>query len=232
MRMITPSPPGGSVDLLSRTVAQYLAQSFSGIVHVGDIPLLLVVHPSVAATSVRELIALAKARPGHLQFAAGAAGGGPSMAGLLFRQSAGIDIVQVAYKGNAPALTDLLGGQVTMMFDTINTSSALAKAGRLRALAVTSTMRSSLAPELPTMIEAGLPGFDVRAWFAVMAPARTPRDIVQKLNAEINHALNDPTLRSRLSADGIELVGGTPAEIDAFIRAEMARWPKIIKATD
>ena len=93
-------------------------------------------------------------------------------------------------------------------------------------------MRSSLAPELPTMIEAGLPGFDVRAWFAVMAPARTPRDIVQKLNAEINHALNDPTIRSRLSADGIELVGGTPAEIDAFIRAEMARWPKIIKATD
>jgi tripartite-type tricarboxylate transporter receptor subunit TctC len=205
---------------------------FTGIVHVGDIPLLLVVHPSLAATSVRDLIALAKARPGQLQFAAGAAGGGPAMAGLLFRQSAGIDIVQVSYKGNAPALTDLLGGQVTMMFDTINTSIALAKAGRLRALAVTSTRRSSLAPELPTMIEAGLPGFDVRAWFAVMAPARTPRDIVQKLNLEINNALNDPAIRSRLSADGIELVGGTPAAIDAFIRAEMARWPNIIKAAD
>ena len=288
MRMITPSPPGGSVDLLARTVAQYLAKSFgvpvivdnragasavigtellaksapdghtlmlgysthatnpifikklpydtlndfTGIVHVGDIPLLLVVHPSLAATSVRDLIALAKARPGQLQFAAGAAGGGPAMAGLLFRQSAGIDIVQVSYKGNAPALTDLLGGQVTMMFDTINTSIALTKAGRLRALAVTSTKRSSLAPELPTMVEAGLPGFDVRAWFAVMAPARTPRDIVQRLNMEINNALNDPAIRSRLSADGIELVGGTPAEINAFIRAEMTRWPKIIKATD
>ena len=288
IRMITPSPPGGAVDLLSRTVARYLAQSFgvpvivdnragasavigtellaksapdgytlmlgysthatnpifikqlpydtmndfAGVVHVGDIPLLLVVHPSVPATSVRDLIALAKSRPGQLQFAAGAAGGGPSMAGLLFRQSAGIDIVQVSYKGNAPALTDLLGGQVTMMFDTINTSIALAKAGRLRPLAVTSTRRSSLAPELPTMIEAGLTGFDVRAWFAVLAPARTPREIVQKLNTEINKALNDPTIRSRLSADGVELVGGTPAEIDAFIRAEMARWPKIIKATD
>jgi tripartite-type tricarboxylate transporter receptor subunit TctC len=288
MRMISPSPPGGSVDLLARTVAQYLAQrygvpvivdnrvgasaviatellaksapdgytlmlgysthatnpifirklpydtlkDFSGVVHVGDIPLLLVVHPSVAATSVRELIALAKARPGQLQFAAGAAGGGPSMAGLLLRQSAGIDIVQVSYKGNAPALTDVLGGQVTMMFDTINTSIALARAGRLRALAVTSRKRSTLAPELPTMIEAGLPGFDVRAWFFVLAPARTPRDIVRKLNADINQGLNDPNIRARLSADGVELVGGTPEEIDAFIRAEMARWPKIIKPVE
>jgi tripartite-type tricarboxylate transporter receptor subunit TctC len=207
-------------------------KDFSGVVHVGDIPLLLVVHPSVAATSVRELIALAKARPGQLQFAAGAAGGGPSMAGLLLRQSAGIDIVQVSYKGNAPALTDVLGGQVTMMFDTINTSIALARAGRLRALAVTSRKRSSLAPELPTMIEAGLPGFDVRAWFFVLAPARTPRDIVRKLNADINQGLNDPNIRARLSADGIELVGGTPEETDAFIRAEMERWPKIIKAVE
>jgi tripartite-type tricarboxylate transporter receptor subunit TctC len=288
LRMITPSPPGGSVDFLSRTVSQYLARSFNvpvivdnragasavigtellaksapdgytlmfgysthatnpifikklpydtlndfaGVAHVGDIPLLLVVHPSVAAHSVRELIALAKARPGQLQFAAGAAGGGPSMAGLLLRQLAGVDVVQVSYKGNAPALTDLLGGQVTMMFDTINTSIALAKAGRLRALAVTSVKRSALAPDLPTMIESGLPGFDVRAWFAVLAPARTPRDIVRKLNAEINNALNDTDIRSRLTADGVELVGGTPAELDAFIRAEMARWPKIIKPAD
>jgi len=145
------------------------------------------------------------------------------------RQLAGVDVVQVSYKGNAPALTDVLGGQVTMMFDTINTSIGLAKAGKLRALAVTSTKRSSLAPELPTMIEAGLPGFDVRAWFGVLAPARTPREIIQKLNAEINRGLSDPATRTRLSADGVELVGGTPAEFDRFIRAEMARWPKIIK---
>ena len=286
LRIICPSPPGGSVDILSRTVSQYLAQSFgvpvivdnragasavigtellaksapdgytmmmgysthatnpifikklpydtlndfSGVAHIGDIPLLLVVHPSVAATSVRELISLAKARPGQLQFAAGAAGGGPSMAGLLFRQSAGIDIVQVPYKGNAPALTDLLGGQVTMMFDTINTSIGFAKAGRLRALAVTSTKRSSLAPELPTVAEAALPGFDVRAWFAILVPARTPREIVRTLNVEINKALSDQNIRTRLSSDGIELVGGTPEHIDAFIRTEMARWPKIIKA--
>jgi tripartite-type tricarboxylate transporter receptor subunit TctC len=286
LRMITPSPPGGSVDFLSRTVSQHLARAFgvpvivdnragasavigtellaksapdgytlmlvysthatnpifirklpydtlndfASVVHVGDIPLLLVVNPSVPATSVRELIALAKARPGQLQFAAGAAGGGPSMAGLMLRQLANVDVVQVSYKGNAPALTDVLGGQVTMMFDTINTSIGLAKAGKLRALAVTSAKRSSLAPELPTMIEAGLPGFDVRAWFGVLAPARTPREIIQKLNAEINRGLADPATHSRLAADGIELVGGTPAEFDRFIRAEMARWPKIIKA--
>ncbi len=284
--MIAPSPAGGSVDILARTVGQYLAanlgvpvivdnrvgasgvigtellaksppdgytmmmgysahatnpifikklpydtlKDFSGVAHVGDIPLLLVVHPLVPAQSVRELIALAKARPGQLQFAAGATGGGPSMAGLLLNQLAGVDIVQVSYKGNAPAQVDLLGGQVTMMFDTINTSIALARAGRLRALAVTTLKRSSLAPELPTMAEAGLPGFDVRAWYAVLVPARTPRDIVQKLNVEINKALGDPAIRSRLTGDGIELVGGTPEAADAFIRAEMARWPKTIKA--
>jgi tripartite-type tricarboxylate transporter receptor subunit TctC len=179
---------------------------------------------------VRELIALAKARPGQLQFAAGATGGGPSMAGLLLNQMAGTDVVQVSYKGNAPAQVDLLGGQVTMMFDTINTSIGFAKAGRLRALAVTSLKRSALAPDLPTMAEAALPGFDVRAWYAVLVPARTPRDLVQKLNVEINKALNDPAIRARLSGDGVELVGGTPEAADAFIRAEMARWPKIIKA--
>jgi tripartite-type tricarboxylate transporter receptor subunit TctC len=151
---------------------------------------------------------------------------------VIMLRRLGVQMVHVPYRGNAPALTDVLGGQVTMMFDTINTSIALAKAGRLRALAVTSRKRSSLAPELPTMIEAGLPGFDVRAWFFVLAPARTPRDLVQKLNADINHGLNDPNIRSKLSADGIELVGGTPEELDAFIRAEMARWPKIIKPVE
>jgi tripartite-type tricarboxylate transporter receptor subunit TctC len=207
-------------------------KDFSAITLVGYIPLLLVVHPAVAASSVQDLIALAKARPGQLQFAAGAAGGGPSMAGLLFRQMAGIDVVQIPYKGNAPALTDLLGGQVTMMFDTINTSLPLARAGRLRMLAVTSLKRASLAPEMPTLAEAGLPGFDVRAWFAVMVPAKTPREIVHKLNAEINKGLADSTVRAKLAADGVEVVGGTPEQTDAFIRAEMERWPRIIKATD
>ena len=154
------------------------------------------------------------------------------MAGMMLNQLAGVDVVQISYKGNAPAQVDLLGGQVTMMFDTINTSIGLAKAGRLRALAVTSPKRSALAPELPTMAESGLPGFDVRAWFGVIVPARTPRELVRKLNTEINKALNDPAIRTRLTGDGVELAGGTPEEFDAFIRAEMARWPKIIKTGD
>ena len=207
-------------------------KDFSAVTLVGYIPLLLVVHPSVPAASVQELIALAKARPGQLQFAAGAAGGGPSMAGLLFRQMASVDIVQVPYKGNAPALTDVLGGQVTMMFDTINTSLPLARAGRLRMLAVTSIKRASLAPEVATIAESGLPGFDVRAWFAVMVPAKTPRDIVNTLNAVINKGLADPAVHAKLAADGVEVGGGTPEQTDAFIRAEMARWPKIIKLAD
>ena len=207
-------------------------KDFSAITLVGYIPLLLVVHPSVAASSVQDLIALAKARPGQLQFAAGSAGGGPSMAGLLFRQMAAIDVVQIPYKGNAPALTDLLGGQVTMMFDTINTSLPLARAGRLRMLAVTSLQRASPAPEMPTMAEAGLPGFDVRAWFAVMVQSKTPRDIVRTLNAGINKGLADPAVRAKLASDGVEVVGGTPEQTDAFIRGEMERWPRIIKTTD
>ena len=205
-------------------------RDFAGVAHVGYIPLLLVVHPSVPANSVAELIALAKSRPGQLQFAAGAAGGGPSMAGHLLKYMAGIDIIQVPYKGNAPALIDLLGGRVTMMFDTIATSLAHAKAGRLRMLAVTSAQRSSLAPEVLTMGEAGLPGFDVRAWFVVLAPSRTPREIVVKLNAVINNAARNPDVRSRLSSQGVESVGGSPEQTDAFIRAEVNRWQEIIKS--
>ena len=205
-------------------------KDFAAVAHMGYIPLLLVVHPSVPAHSVAELIALAKARPGQLQFAAGAAGGGPSIAGQLFRYMAGIDIVQVPYKGNAPALIDLLGGRVTMMFDTIATSLAHARSGRLRMFAVTSAQRSSLAPEVLTMGEAGLPGFDVRAWFVVLAPSRTPRVIVAKLNAVINRATSDPDIRSRLSSQGVESVGGSPEQTDAFIRAEVKRWQEIIKA--
>jgi tripartite-type tricarboxylate transporter receptor subunit TctC len=207
-------------------------KDFAGVVHVGDIPLLLVVHPDLPVKNVQDLIALARAKPGGLQFASGAAGGGPSMAGHLFRQLAGLDLVQVSYKGNAPAITDVLGGRVTMMFDTINSSLPLAKSGRLHALAVTSLKRSQLAPDIPTMVEAGLPGFDVRAWFAVLAPARTPRAIVARLNAEINAGLADPEIHASLAGKGVQLVGGTPQETDAFIRSEMARWPKIVKATE
>ena len=204
---------------------------FTSVIHVGYIPLVLVVNPAVPAKSVQELVALAKSKPGELKFASGGPGGGPFLSGVLFNYMAGVQTVHVPYKGNAPALVDVLGGHVTMMFDTITTSLPQAKAGHLRMLAVTSAKRSSLAPDVPTMSELGLPGFDVRAWFVVFVPSRTPRDVVQKLNAEINKVLKDPAFRTRMGNEGIELVGGTPEEADAFVRAETDKWQKVLKAT-
>ena len=206
-------------------------KDFAAVVFVGYIPLILVTHPSFRAHSVKELIALAKARPGEVQFASGGAGAGAHLSGELLKHVAGIDIVHVPYKGNAPALNDVLGGQVSIMFDTITTALPHVKAGKLQALAVTSAKRSPLAPELPTMIEAGLKNFDISAWYIVLAPAATPAEIVQRLNTEINKAMGDPELRARMASQGVEFAGGTPAQADAFVRAEIKRWREIIKTT-
>jgi tripartite-type tricarboxylate transporter receptor subunit TctC len=205
-------------------------RDFAAVALVGYIPLVLVVHPSVPVHSVKELIALAKARPGQLQFASGGAGAGAHLSGELFRSLAGVDVTHVPYKGNAPALVDLLGGQVTMMFDTVNTAMPHVKAGKLRLLATTTAQRSSMAPDVPTMIESGLPGFEVSAWYAVLAPAKTPRDVIARLNAEINKSLADPEMKARFAAQGVEFVGGSPEQAETFIRNEGARWRKIIKA--
>jgi tripartite-type tricarboxylate transporter receptor subunit TctC len=206
-------------------------KDFAAVSLVGYIPLVLVVNPSVPANSVRELIALAKAKPGELSYASGGAGAGAHLSGELFRHLAQVDVTHVPYKGNAPALVDLLGGQVTMMFDTVNTSMPHVKTGKLKLLATTTAKRSSLAPATPTMIEEGLPGFEVSAWYAVLAPAKTPRDVVAKLNAEIGRALADPDMKARFAEQGVEFVGGTPAEAEAFVRSERERWGRIIKAS-
>ena len=206
-------------------------KDFAGVVFVGYIPLILVTHPSFRANSVKELIALTKARPGEVQFASGGAGAGAHLSGELFKYLAGVDLVHVPYKGNAPALNDVLGGQVGIMFDTITTALPHVRAGKLKALAVTSAKRSPLAPELPTMIEAGLRDFDISAWYVVVAPAATPRDVIQKLNAEINKAIGDSELRARMASRGVEFIGGTPEQCDAFIRSEIKRWRQIIKTT-
>ncbi len=206
-------------------------KDFAAVSLVGYIPLVLVVNPSVPASSVKDLIALAKAKPGQLQYASGGAGAGAHLSGELFRYLAKVDVTHIPYKGNAPALVDLLGGQVTMMFDTVNTALPHVKTGKLKLLATTTARRSSLAPDTPTMIEEGLPGFEVSAWYAVLAPARTPREIVARLNAEVNKALSDPEMKARFAAQGVEFVGGTPEQAEAFIRGESARWQEVIKAT-
>jgi len=206
-------------------------KDFAAIAHVGYIPLILVVPASSPANSVKDLIALAKAKPGQLQFASGGAGAGAHLSGELLKVTAGVDIIHVPYKGNAPALNDVLGGHVSMMFDTINTALPHVKSGTLKALAVTSGKRSPLAPDVPTMIEAGLPGFEISAWYVMFAPANMPKDVLQRLNTEVNKALKDPELRTSLGAQGVELTGGTSAEADAFVSSEIDRWGKIIKST-
>ena len=204
-------------------------KDFAAIAHVGYIPLILVVPASSPYKTVQELIAAAKAKPGQLQFASGGAGAGAHLSGELLKNIAGVDIVHVPYKGNAPALNDVLGGQVTMMFDTINTALPHVKSGKLRALAVTSPTRSPLAPEIPTMIESGLPGFDISAWYVMFAPAGVPKDVMQRLNAEVNKAVADPEIKKTLGEQGVELTGGTPADADKFVNGEIDRWGRIIK---
>jgi tripartite-type tricarboxylate transporter receptor subunit TctC len=204
-------------------------KDFTALAHVGYIPLILVINPSFPANSVKELIALAKAKPGELQFASGGAGAGAHLSGELLKTTAGVDLIHVPYKGNAPALTDVLGGQVPMMFDTITTALPHVKAGKLKALAVTSARRSPLAPDVPTMIEAGLPDFEISAWYVMFGPAGLSRDVVQRLNTEINRAIADSDVRRTLGEQGVEFTGGTPAEADAFVRGEIDRWGRIIK---
>jgi len=204
-------------------------KDFAAIAHVGYIPLILVVNASSPYMTVQDLIAAARAKPGQLQFASGGAGAGAHLSGELLKTTANVDVVHVPYKGNAPALTDLLGGQVTMMFDTITTALPHVKSGKLRALAVTSPKRSPLAPDIPTMIEAGLPDFDISAWYVMFAPAGTPKDVMTRLNAEVNKAIADPDVRRTLGEQGVEFTGGTPEDADRFVRGEVERWSRIIK---
>lgn len=206
-------------------------KDFEPITVVAGVPNLLVVHPSVNARSVRELTALAKAQPGKLNVASSGNGTSIHMAAELFKMMAGVDILHVPYKGSAPAVTDLLGGQVQMMFDNLPVSLPHAKAGKLRALAVTSLTRSAALPDVPTMHEEGLTGFDATSWFGLLAPAGTPKDIVAKLNAASVKALASPDMRERLAGQGADPVGNTPEQFAAFIKAEIEKWAKIVKAS-
>jgi len=194
-------------------------------------PALLVVHPTVPAKSVKELIALARARPGQLNYASAGIGTPPHLSGELFKTMAGIDMVHVPYKGNGPAYTDLIGGQVTVMFPNVSTAMAHVRAGKLRALAVTTKNRTPSAPELPTISEAGVPGYDVSSWYGLLAPAGTPPAVVSKLQTEIAKVLRSPDVSKNLTSQGLDLVGNTPEEFSAIIRSEIVKWAKVAKAS-
>jgi tripartite-type tricarboxylate transporter receptor subunit TctC len=194
------------------------------------VPNILVVHPSVSASSVKDLVALAKAKPGTLAFASAGNGTSGHLALEVFRMHAGVDVTHVPYKGGGPALAEVLAGQVQALFSIALAAMPHINAGKLRALAITSAKRSRVAPELPTVAEAGFPGFEVIGWFGWLAPAATPRAIVTRLNAELVRVLRLPDVRDRLLNQSTEPVGNTPQEFAAFMKSEHEKWSKVIKA--
>lgn len=204
-------------------------KDFASVTLLATYPNVLVVHPSVPAKSVSELIDLAKAKPGTLNFASTGVGGTSHLAGELFKMMTGTDIVHVAYKGSGPAVTDLLGGQVPMMFDSVASALPHVTAGKLRALGVTGKSRSPALPQVPTVAESGLPGFEASAWNGINAPAGTPPQVLRRLNAEILKVLALPEVKERFAKVGAEPAGGTPEQFDAFMAAETEKWGKVVK---
>jgi tripartite-type tricarboxylate transporter receptor subunit TctC len=204
-------------------------KDFAPISQLTVTPNMLVVNNAVPAKNVQELIKLAKARPGELTFASGGSGTGNHIAAELFKSLAGLDIRHIPYKGVLPAVPDLLGGRVTMMFSPIPVVLPYVREGKLRGLAVTSLSRASTAPELPTIAESGYPGFEVTLWYGLLAPARTPSAIIRKLHLETVRALAQPDLRAKLADLGLEPIGNSPDEFAAIIKSETPKWAKVIR---
>jgi tripartite-type tricarboxylate transporter receptor subunit TctC len=197
---------------------------------VAGVPHMLVVNPALPAKNVKELIALAKQSPGKLTYSSAGVGSPFQIAAELFKQSANVDILHVPYKGGAPAIADVIGDHVDMTFANLVAVLPQAQAGQVRALAVTGATRSGAAPDIPTIAEAGLPGYAFSSWFGVLAPAGTPPGIVRKLNVEIVKALRSPEVSTQLSAQGADLIAGTPEQFEAFLKSETAKWNKVIHA--
>ena len=223
---------GGHVinPLITKGLPYDAIRDFTPIIRIGNIPLILVVHPSVPATSVKQLVALAKARPGVLAYASGGVGSGGHLSGALLQHMTKIDMLHIPYKGNSAAHADLLGGHVSVMFDTITTGLPNVQKGKLRLLAVTSAERTPLSPNTPTMIESGYPGFETDAWYALLGPAKMPRQVVELLNSDINKAFKNPAFREPFVTLGVRLVGGSPEQLDAHMREEMKRWSEVLSS--
>ncbi len=204
-------------------------KDFAPVIYVGFVPNVLVVHPSVEAKSVQELVALAKSKPGQLTYASSGNGSTQHLAGEKFKLLTGVDIVHVPYKGSGQAIGDLLGGNVNMNFDTMPPILEPVKSHRLRALAVSTPQRVPQMPDVPTFNELGMTGFDITNWYGVFAPAGTPKDIVTKINADILKAMQNPETRAKLEQVGTQIGGGTPEEFAAFVKSEIAKYGKLVK---
>ena len=289
IRLVVGFPPGGSVDIIARTVGQKLGENlrqqivvdnrpgaagsiaaeitaksapdgytlfmqdipthainasyyknlpydpvkdFSTIILVASTPIVLVANPTFPAKSVTELIGLARARPGQINFASGGSGSSTHLPGEMLKIMAGIDLTHVPYKGAPLAMADVVSGQVQLLFSSLPGALPLIKAGKLRAIAVTSTHRSNSAPDIPTVAEAGFPGYEAGQLFGLLAPASTPPQIVGKLNAEILLALRNPEVVQAIAKQGYDPLGGTPAEFDTYLQSEIAKWTKVVRAAN
>ena len=236
------SPPDGYVVMLG-TVASLATnvslqkklpydpvKDFAAVSLVATQNLMLVVHPSVPAKTVKELVRFAKSQPGKLSFASAGNGTGSHLSGELFKQLAGVDILHIPYKGVQPGMVDVISGQVAINFPSILTALGHVRSGRVRALAVTGSTRTRAAPELPTMQEAGIKGYESATWYGVVAPAATPADIVNKFSAEVAAIIKQPDTHERLSHEGADPVGSTPQEFARHIQSEIEKWRKVIRA--
>ncbi|NDP42504.1 MAG: tripartite tricarboxylate transporter substrate binding protein [Aromatoleum sp.] len=239
--LVAKSPPDGYTVVMGAlsthavnpslypTMPYDAVRDFAPITLVATTPNVLVINPSLPVNSVKELIAYAKANPGKLSFGSGSNGSAGHLAGELFKVDAGVDMVHIPYKGGAPAMQGLLAGDTQLMFDNLANSMPQVKAGKLKALAVTTGQRSKMVPELPTMAEAGVPGFDIATWFGLLAPAGTPPEVIARWNADVVKILNAQDMRERLTAQGAEAAPTSPAEFAVFIGRELAKYARIVK---
>ena len=227
-------PIGGAAIAQSyyRKLGYDIRRDLAAVTKIGYGTIVLVVPPSLGVSSVKELIALAKAKPGQLTYGSGGQGGLIHLTSELFKQTAGVDILHVPYKGGPLVIPDLLVGRVSMALDSMAAQLALIKAGRLRALAIADLKRSAQLPDTPTLSEAGLPGFQSHLDYALYAPAGTPKDVISRLNRETNAVLQDPDVRAKLGAQGIEISGSTPDAMHAEVLEEVAKWAKVMKAAN
>ena len=235
----TASPDGHTLLMVSASYAVNASvyklafdpvKDLMAVTQVASVPFVLVAHPSLPANSVKELITLAQTRPGKLNYASSGNGSSPHLAGELFTMMTGTKMVHVPYKGGAPALAEVIGGQVPLLFSTVIQALPQLKAGKLKAIAVGSLKRSSALPEVPTIAESGVAGYDVTNWFGVLAPGTTPKPIVLRLNKEIAQHLRSADLRARLASEGADPVGSSPAEFERVIRNDIEKYTRIVKA--
>jgi tripartite-type tricarboxylate transporter receptor subunit TctC len=239
--MVARSAPDGYTLLIAATTSHSILPSlqkltydpqrdFAPVSLLSLSPLLLALHPSLPVRSVGDMIKLAKARPGQLTFGAGGTGTPPHLAGELFKQMTGVDMLYVPYKGEAPAIIDIVGGQISLIFSNVVAVLPQVEAGRLRGIAVTAPSRLPPLPDYPTVSESGVPGFAVESWFGLVAAAGTPGDVIAKLNAETVRGMSQPDLREKLARQGLFVATGTPKELIALMQRETGKWAKVVKA--